>query len=143
MKNTKMMIVMIILLLVVGGGAFYLGMNYQQNRRRGNFQFGPQTGNQTRQFQARNGQARPVRGEIIAADDKSITVKLPDGSSRIVLLSSNTSINKATQGTKDDLKTGEQVFVVGSDNSDGSVTAQNIQLNPAVGFNAGNQNISR
>ncbi len=73
---------------------------------------------------------RPISGEILSSDDKSITVKLQDGSSKIVLLSDKTQINKATSVTKLDLKSGEKVAVFGSENSDGSVTAQNIQLNP-------------
>lgn len=40
------------------------------------------------------------------------------------------TINKATTATKSDLKTGEKVAVFGTPNSDGSVTAQSIQLNP-------------
>jgi ribosomal protein S1 len=71
-----------------------------------------------------------VNGEIIGVDEKSITVKMQDGSSRIVILSEKTEINKAASGTKDDLKVGERVAVFGQENSDGSVTAQNIQLNP-------------
>lgn len=103
MKNTKMILIFLVILLLASGGSFYLGMNYQQSRRRGNFQFGGQTGNQTRQFQARGGQSRPARGEIIEVDDKSIIVKIPDGSSKIVLFSETTSINKAASGTKDDI----------------------------------------
>ena len=34
--------------------------------------------------------------------NKSITVKLQDGSSKIVLFSGNTSINKASEGSKEE-----------------------------------------
>ena len=86
---------------------------------------------------------RPINGEIISSDDKSITVKLSDGSSKIVVLGTSTVINKADQATKDDLKVGEKAAVFGTENSDGSITAQNIQLNPTFrgipqGVSAGN-----
>src|SRR4030043_1252872 len=74
-----------------------------------------------------------VRGEIISQDEKSITVKLPDESSKIVLISENTKINKASEGSLADLKTGEQVMINGQTNSDGSVSATNVQ----VGVNFG------
>ncbi|MDP2860713.1 MAG: DUF5666 domain-containing protein [bacterium] len=79
----------------------------------------------------------PVSGEIIGRDDKSITVKLQDGTSRIVMFSDNTPINKASEGTKEDLKVGEKVTVFGTENSDKSVTAQNIQLGDRLGGGAG------
>lgn len=66
-------------------------------------------------------------------DDKSITVKLQDGSSKIVLLSNTTAYNKSATGAKSDLKTGEKVAVFGTENSDGSVTARDVQLNPRTG----------
>ena len=75
---------------------------------------------------------RPVNGEIIAADEKSITVKLQDGSSKIVIVSETTQINKAEQATKQDLRVGEKVAVFGQENSDGSLTTQNIQINPLL-----------
>ena len=75
---------------------------------------------------------RPVNGEIISTDDKGVTVKLTDGSSKIVMISDTTSINNVTTATKKDLKVGEKVMVVGQTNSDGSVSAQNIQINPIV-----------
>ena len=116
----------LILVVLVGAGAFFGGMQYQKSQRslgRGQFAGAGQFGN-------RNGQGRPVAGEIVSADDKSITVKLMDGSSKIVILSSSTAINREASGSASDLKTGERVLVIGTQNSDGSVTAQNIQLNP-------------
>lgn len=75
-----------------------------------------------------------VVGEIISQDSKSITVKLQDGSSKIVLLSDSATVSKTESGSKSDLKDGTTVAVFGTTNSDGSVTAQNIQLNPAFRF---------
>ncbi len=127
MKNT--IIVAILVLIVAGGGGFFGGMKYQQSKQPNFRQFGGQQGQRTGNGTDRAG-FRPVSGEIISADDKSITVKLTDGSSKIVLYSDKTEINKAGTATKEDLKTGEKVMVVGTQNTDGSVTAQNIQLNP-------------
>jgi len=136
MKNNYLLT--IIVAVIFGAVGFFGGMKYQQARRStvfrqfGNGQFrntvgvnGQQTGGTRQGF-------RLVNGEIIAADSKSITVKLQDGSSRIVLVSDQTSINKAETATMSDLKTGEKVAVFGTENSDGSVTAQNIQLNPIL-----------
>lgn len=124
-------LVIAILVVIVGGGAFFAGMKYQQSKQPTfprQFDGGVQ-GQRTGAGGNRMG-FRPVNGEIISSDDKSITVKLQDGSSKIVLLSDTTQINKAAEATKEDLKTGEKVAVFGTENSDGTVTAQNIQLNP-------------
>lgn len=39
-------------------------------------------------------------------------------------------MNKAVDATKEDLQVGEKVMAIGQENSDGSITAQTIQLNP-------------
>lgn len=130
----KIPIVTVVLVLVVGAGGFYAGMKYQEGKRPvfsrqfGDGQ-GSRGGGQLQSGTNRMG-FRPVTGEIISSDDKSITVKLTDGSSKIVLLSEKTEINKADKANAVDLKVGEKVAVFGSDNSDGSITAANIQLNP-------------
>lgn len=69
-----------------------------------------------------------VNGEIIAKDDKSITLKLRDGGSKIVFFSDSTEITKTAKGLVDDLRTGQQIVVNGNQNPDGSVTAETIQL---------------
>jgi len=137
MKNNYL--VTAILIIAFAAGAFYGGTLYQKSKQPSFGQFNRGTTNGTSRNgitgtsggQRGQGQGfRPVNGQIISADDKSITVKLTDGSSKIVLFSGSTQINKATQGTKSDLTQGTTVAVFGQDNSDGSVTAQNIQLNP-------------
>lgn len=128
-----------VLVLLVGAGAFFGGMKYQQTQAAGN---NSRSGQATQDVENQNGQGHPggpegfngngrggaTRGEIISQDDNSITVKLEDGSSKIVILSNNTTINKTSSGTQSDLKTGERVSVFGTNNSDGSVTAQNISI---------------
>jgi hypothetical protein len=133
MKKENLKILLIILALVIGGGVgFFAGMKYQQSKQRNLArQFFGQMGGRQGAGANRLG-FRPVNGEIIAADEKSITVKLQDGSSKIVIVSEMTQINKAEQATKEDLKVGEKVAVFGQENSDGSVTAQNIQINPLL-----------
>ena len=131
MKNKNVLIV--ILAVVIGGGAFFAGMKYQQNRIGQTFgRFGNQQGDHMGQFQQGVQGFRPVNGEIISADDKSITVKLADGSSKIVLLTDTAVINKSEPASKTDLTVGEKVAAFGTENSDGSVTGQNIQLNPVL-----------
>lgn len=132
----KKNILWVVLIIVVGAGAFFGGMKYQQSKR--SVQFRDLNGTQgrvqgQRQVAGNRMGFRPVNGEIISSDDTSITVKLTDGGSKIVIFSDKTEINKAAVATKDDLKAGEKVAVFGQENSDGSVTAQSIQLNPTFG----------
>jgi hypothetical protein len=130
MKPVQPVIVLVIA-LVVGSAAGYGGYYYRGTTLppRGNFAAGTRgTGAQTTGARGMMNGGR-VNGQIILADSTSITVKLADGSSKIILLSGQTTINKATQGSKTDLTSGTTVSVFGSTNSDGSVTAQNIQIN--------------
>jgi hypothetical protein len=126
--------------LVVGAAAFFGGIQYQKMQMRSNIQgmmmrveggqggnraFGMGTGGRA----ARNGM-EPIIGEVVSQDADSITVKLQDGSSKIVNIASSTTISKTDSGAKEDIKVGTQIAAFGTTNSDGSVTAQNLQLNP-------------
>jgi len=127
---------MVVIAITVGVGAlaFFGGMQYQKSQQSTsrNFTMGQQgtgrtgIGTGTR----RTGNGQPVSGEIINIDDSSLTVKLIDGSSRIVLLTEKTVFNKTATVVKSELKVGEKVGVFGAANTDGSINAQNVQLNP-------------
>lgn len=134
----EVLVPVVIVSLIFAGVGFFGGMQFQKsksNTRGGNFMMtGGQRGGGQGAGQGGNrmmGQAgfRPTIGEIISKDDKSITVKMEDGSSKIVLISDTTQINKTDPGSKNDLSVGTKVGVFGADNS-GTVTAQNIQINP-------------
>ncbi|MFZ5535812.1 MAG: hypothetical protein ACOY3M_06715 [Patescibacteria group bacterium] len=134
----QQMMVIVLGVAIAAGGGFFAGTKYQQTKRgqfftRGSANFsGRGAGTMMGTGNGMRGGLRPVGGEIMKTDAKSITVKLPDGSSKIILLSEKTQINKASEGTISDLISGTQVAVFGSENADGSVTAQNIQINPIL-----------
>ena len=137
--NTKIFGV-IALIAIVGGGAFYGGMTYAKSQvpARGQFtgigQFpgGPGGG-------ARAGANGGITfGEIIAKDESSITIKMPDNSTKIVLVGSNAQVMKSTTGSLDDLAIGTQVTITGPANSDGSVTAESVQIRPEGSVPFGN-----
>lgn len=122
-------IISIISIVVIGIVSFYAGTKYQENQKPQNAIFNS-NGNPRGQLGQRFG--RPITGDIISQDDKSITVKMPDSSSKIIFLSDSTQYNQNIAAQKNDLKIGNKIAVFGTQNSDGSITAQNIQLNPQM-----------
>lgn len=122
--------------IIVGVGAFYGGMKYAQNqaladRQQRMQQFGAGNGFRNgAQGNRMNGGF--VSGEILAKDDKSITIKMRDNGSKIIFYSDTTEIGKFVKGVAGDLAIGKTVSVNGTANSDGSVTAQSIQVRPAM-----------
>jgi len=130
MKNNSALIV--ILALLVGGGAgFFGGMQYQKSQRPSFGQFaGARGGSGANGARLRNGNG--AAGTILSVDNNSITVKMTDGSSKIVLLTTTTAIDKAATASAVDLTVGERVSAFGTTNTDGSITATNVQINPVM-----------
>jgi len=124
MKNKNLLV--IILVIGMGVGGFFAGIKYQQNRQPSKVDFRVMKGMRKPAAQQRGGSV--IKGEIISQDEKSITVKLPDGSSKIIWVLENTKINKTAEGSVDDLEVGKRVAVWGQENSDKSISASNIQL---------------
>jgi len=141
MKN---LYIIIIIAVIVAAGAFYGGMKYGQGKSLTPQSFQNMTQQQRQQLFANAGGGAPSgtrtgqgtsgfsAGQIIAKDDKSITIKMQDGSSKIVFYSNTTQVQKSTNGTSADLQIGQEVTANGTSNSDGSVTAQTIQIRPNV-----------
>lgn len=71
-----------------------------------------------------------VAGQVTAKDAQSITVALPNGNSQIVFYSSSTTFEQPSPATIGDISTGTDIMVSGTANSDGSFTAQSIQVRP-------------
>jgi hypothetical protein len=145
----KRILPIVIISAVVGGGAFWGGMEYAQNGKTAGGIYPDmedlsleERSQMRQQFGAniesalKDGQSgerlmnKFVNGEIIAKDEQSIIVKLPDGGSKIVFFSESTEITKSVSGSRDSLAEGGQVIVNGSENSDGSYTATTIQIKP-------------
>ena len=66
-------------------------------------------------------------GTIVSSTPTSITVALKSGSV-VVFYSTSTPIMWTTTGTAKDITAGANITVIGTANSDGSVTASSIQL---------------
>jgi len=149
----KLIAIVIATAVVVGGGAFFGGMKYAESKSprgrlsQADFQnlqnLSPEERQQRLQelganaggFRGGSGGGQRnggglTSGEIISKDDKSVTIKLRDGGSKIVFLSDSTEIWKSTAGALSDLEIGKNISVNGTANSDGSITAQTIQLRP-------------
>ncbi|MDP3762492.1 MAG: hypothetical protein Q8Q97_00270 [bacterium] len=132
----KLITIVIATAVVAGGGAFYGGMKYAQSKAPQRLQqLGANAGARLPDGQGFRGGSGGNRngggftaGEIISKDDKSVTVKLQDGGSKIVFFSDSTEVVKSVSGSSGDFEVGKNIVVNGTANSDGSITAQSIQL---------------
>ena len=128
--------------VVLAGGSFYGGMLYQKSQQPASAQeflaqrMGDRSGFQQGGMRRTGGTdgSQVLMGDVVSADDSGVTLKLQDEGSKVVLVSSSTSIGKMTEGSLEDLSEGTAIVVTGSSNSDGSVTATTIQIRPEDGM---------
>ncbi len=129
MEKNNPILLIIVALIIVGLG-FFGGMQYQK-RQKNNFPTNldgrfPRASGHQRLGNGAN--FRPVNGEVSAIDENTITLKTADGGSKIIIYSGSTKINKTSEGSIDDIKTGDKIMVMGIQDSEGRVTAQSISI---------------
>jgi len=141
--------------IIIGGGAFYGGMHYAETKSAviatQDSGYGANVG-AGRMRSMRGGGMNDgfASGNIIALDDKSVTIALRSGGvgqgsstqntgtgSKIIFLSTGTQVMKTVDGSTKDLAVGDQITVTGTANADGSVTAASIQIRPTLPALAG------
>lgn len=144
-KYTSPFVFFLIAIVLLAVGAFYGGIEYQKgqsasslnNRFRNQDAF--PSGSRVRDFS--NGNSMNfTSGEIIAKDEGSVTVKMQNGSTKIVLFGPTVEVYKSDKGSLEDLVVGENVMVNGKANSDGSLTADSVQIRNMNIPNPGFQN---
>ena len=138
--NKNFVIGAVVALIIVGGASFYGGMSYAKSSTpaRGSFAGGQFSGTGaagTGRVGARAGGGFTT-GKILSTSKGSVTIQAQNGSTEIVLVSASTPILKSAAGSMSDLAAGTNVVVTGSSNSDGSLTAESIQIRPAGTNNA-------
>lgn len=135
MSKSTLATIMVLVIIALSASSFWGGMTYQKFKQKSMFAGSPMGQMGERQGIGANGQTRQgasmISGEIISRDDKSITIKDKNGSSKIILLAESTEVGKFVSGTATDLAVGDSVMVNGKTNSDKSVTATSVQIRPA------------
>ena len=132
-KNTTVYVVSAVLIIIAFFGGMMYGKSSVSTGGNGSFAAGGGPGGNFggRTRGGANGGAGITSGDILSMDNQSMTVQLRAGGSKIVFLSASTTVQKQTEGTRADLKVGTSVTAIGTPNSDGSITAQSVQIRPA------------
>ena len=125
-----MAVVILVIAVVCGGVGYKVGDKMSQVKRMAQFAGMRQQGGQGKMGggQMMGQGRRHTEGEILSFDDKGVTVKLVDGSSKIVLFSDKTTFATSSTIDKSKVVVGGKVDIVGDPNTDGSVSAASVQL---------------
>lgn len=73
-------------------------------------------------------------GKVTDKDDKSFTLKLADGSTRVVYYSSSTTFSKTETVTAGDVSVDTTVSAMGTATSGGDLTATRVTIGEGIGF---------
>ncbi len=130
MKKYLVHTVWLVVALIALGGGYYWGKASAASNLQSAFAGGAGAfGSSTRRAAGAGATGGGlVTGQITAMDSSSITLQLANGNSEVVFFSSSTPVTEPTTVSPSTLKVGTNVMVGGTTNSDGSVTAQTIQV---------------
>ena len=120
-------IAIVIAVIIIGGASFYTGTLYAKGNKSSNRNMPGFTSGIARGVR---GNGNLVNGQILSMDSGSITIQIPNGGSKIIFLTATTPITKTVDGALSDLTVGQQIMATGTTNSDGSISAQSIQIRP-------------
>jgi hypothetical protein len=127
-------ILWVVAVLLVGVAAFFGGRQMgvvagQESRSAAQQQFFAQRGGNG---QGGGGRGQGVSGTVEAIDGNTLSVKLNDGSTVKVALADKGVVRKQVEGTLADIKVGERVIALGTQNGD-TFSASSIQAGTAFG----------
>ncbi|MFZ3074158.1 MAG: DUF5666 domain-containing protein [Minisyncoccales bacterium] len=125
----------IIAAIIFGAAGFYGGMLYGTSKSSSN---SAAAGNRPAGMQNGNASSTGsiVYGQIISVDSSSMTVKTGDSGSKIVFFSATSKISKNIDTQTSDLAAGQTVMASGTANSDGSISAKTVEINPQTKINS-------
>jgi hypothetical protein len=139
--DKKQIVSLVVVAIVFAAGGFFGGMKYQQHKATSSLaaRAGQFAGRAAGQGGAAGGAGRGfsrgagtfLTGQVLSVSNNSVTIKSMSGGSQVAILAPSTQYNKSVNGAASDVTTGENVVVTGSQNSDGSITAQSVQIRPA------------
>jgi hypothetical protein len=131
--NKNKIVILIAVLVTIAGGCFYSGVLYEKNVTKQNIGLNRNQQNMLQNIKGENisdgiKNNNANIGEIISKDQESITIKLMNGSSKIIFLSASAQVSKNINIDIEELEIGQNVAVQGMTNSDNSITAKSIQI---------------
>jgi hypothetical protein len=139
----------LVLAIILIGASFFAGTKYAESRSPAGNRFvagqqggagrgafgaggaGGQTGAAGRNL-FRGAGGNMTAGEVSKIENGILTLKTPDGGSKLIVMSSSTKVMQMSEINLDALKTSTPVMIMGTANSDGSVTAASIQIRPGM-----------
>jgi Domain of unknown function (DUF5666) len=139
MKKYKVHIVWVIVAIVALVAGIFWGKAMTSARGTGTFAGRTGTG-AAGAFAGRGGAANGglAMGSVTAIDSQSITLQLANGNSENVFYSSSTPVIVPQAASISSITPGTNVIITGTQNSDGSLTAQSIQVrNESMGVGTG------
>lgn len=142
MKN-KIIVPILVTVVVAGGIGFYAGMQVGKGAAPASGGSVSYQGGGGQGFQGgaggpsgagrRGGLAGGiVTGQVLSLSGGNLTVQSRSGSSQLVILPGSAAVTKSVSGSASDITAGETVMIQGTPNSDGSITAQTVQIRPTM-----------
>lgn len=121
----KDILIVFAIVFTTAAASFFAGMSVGKSK---NSQISPQFSQSRVNINSNRNGSGVASGEIIGADDTSVTVKSANGNTKIVFFSDKTKIGNFVDAAASDLTVGKSVMATGTANSDGSIVASNIQI---------------